>query len=168
MAPCAKPSVKPQTPLSPGRPAPPRITTPASVLNSHKLVGGATRVVMKHQDEAPRPKVSFGGQSMSAVAMLVGGGLELPLPLYCVDDVSKALVDLLPEVRLTHIGSARFAAACPTACRSGDRRQANHVHAAADKEGPSASHEWSARRLCPRRSGSDGRGGHWRRSHSIA
>jgi hypothetical protein len=34
---------------------------------------------------------------MSAVAMLVGGGLELPLPLYCVDDVSKALVNLRPE-----------------------------------------------------------------------
>jgi hypothetical protein len=60
-------------------------------------------------------------------------------------------------VRWTHIGSARFAAACPTACRSGDRRRANHVHAAADKEGPSDSHEWSARRWCPCRSGSDGR-----------
>ena len=63
-----EPSVKPPTPLSPGRPAPPRSATPASVLNSHKLVGGATRVVMlKHRDEAPRdeaprPKVSFGGQ----------------------------------------------------------------------------------------------------------
>ncbi len=32
-----------------------------------------------------------------------------------------------PAVRLTHIGSARFAAACPTACQSGDRRQANQV-----------------------------------------
>ena len=95
--------MKPPTPQSLGRPAPPRSATPASVLNAHKLVGGATRVVMlKHRDEAPRdeaprPKVSFGGQSMSAVAMLVGGGLELPLPLYCVDDVSKALVDLRPE-----------------------------------------------------------------------
>jgi hypothetical protein len=60
-------------------------------------------------------------------------------------------------VRWTHIGSARFAAACPTACRSGDRPRANHVHAATDKEGPSASHEWSARRWYLRRSGSDGR-----------
>ena len=34
-------------------------------------------------------------------AMLVGGRLELPLPLYCVDDVSKALVDLRPEGALT-------------------------------------------------------------------
>jgi len=93
-----EPSVKPATPLSPGRPAPPRSATPASVLNAHKLVGGATRVVMlKHRDNAPRPAVSFGGKSVSAVAMLVGGGLELPLPLYCVDDVSKALVDLRPE-----------------------------------------------------------------------
>ena len=90
--------MKPATPLSPGRPAPPRSATPASVLNAHKLVGGATRVVMlKHRDNAPRPAVSFGGKSVSAVAMLVGGGLELPLPLYCVDDVSKALVDLRPE-----------------------------------------------------------------------
>ena len=68
------------------------------VLNTHKLVGGATRVVMlKHRDNAPRPVVSFGGKSVTAVAMLVGGGLELPLPLYCVDHVSKALVDLRPE-----------------------------------------------------------------------
>ena len=90
--------MKPATPLSPGRPAPPRSATPASVLNAHKLVGGATRVVMlKHRDNAPRPAVSFGGKSVRAVAMLVGGGLELPLPLYCVDDVSKALVDLRPE-----------------------------------------------------------------------
>ena len=90
--------MKPPTPQSLGRPAPPRSATPASVLNAHKLVGGATRVVMlKHRDNAPRPAVSFGGKSVSAVAMLVGGGLELPLPLYCVDDVSKALVDLRPE-----------------------------------------------------------------------
>jgi hypothetical protein len=41
--------------------------------------------------------VSFSGQSMSAVAMLVGGGLELQLPLYCVDDVLKTLVNLRPE-----------------------------------------------------------------------
>ena len=82
--------MKPPTPQSLGRPAPPRSATPASVLNAHKLVGGATRVVMlKHRDNAPRPAVSFGGKSVSAVAMLVGGGLELPLPLYCVDDVSK-------------------------------------------------------------------------------
>ena len=72
--------MKPATPLSPGRPAPPRSATPASVLNAHKLVGGATRVVMlKHRDNAPRPAVSFGGKSVSAVAMLVGGGLELPI-----------------------------------------------------------------------------------------
>ena len=90
--------MNPPTPLSPGRPAPPRSATPASVLNAHKLVGGATRVMMlKHRDNAPRPAVSFGDKSVSAVAMLVGGGLELPLPLYCVDDVSKALVDLRPE-----------------------------------------------------------------------
>jgi hypothetical protein len=38
-------------------------------------------------------------------------------------------------VRWTHISSARFAAACPTACRSSDRRRANHVHATTDKEG---------------------------------
>ena len=95
-----EPSVKPPTPLSPGRPAPPgpRSATPAAVLKAHKLVGGATRlVVLKHRDNAPRPAVSFGGKSVSAVAMLVGGGLELPLPLYRVDDVSKALVDLRPE-----------------------------------------------------------------------
>ena len=90
--------MKPPTPQSLGRPAPPRSATPASVLNAHKLVGGATRVVMlKHRDNAPRPAVSFGGKLVSTVAMLVGGGLELPLPLYCVDDVSKALVDLRPE-----------------------------------------------------------------------
>ena len=84
--------MNPPTPLSPGRQAPPRSSTPASVLNAHKLVGGATRVVMlKPRDNAPRPTVSFGGKSVNAVAMLVGGGLELPLPLYCVDDVSKAL-----------------------------------------------------------------------------
>jgi hypothetical protein len=78
--------VKPPTPQSLGLPAPPRRAMPASVLNAHKLVGGATRVVMlKHRDNAPRPAVSFGGKSVSAVAMLVGGGLELPLPLYCVD-----------------------------------------------------------------------------------
>ena len=72
--------MKPPTPQSLGRPAPPRSATPASVLNAHKLVGGATRVVMlKHRDNAPRPAVSFGGKSVSAVAMLVGGGLELPL-----------------------------------------------------------------------------------------
>ena len=46
---------------------------------------------------APRPAVSFGGKSVSAVAMLVGGGLELQLPLYCVDDVPKTIVDLRPE-----------------------------------------------------------------------
>jgi hypothetical protein len=68
------------------------------VLKAHKLVGGATRVVvLKHRDNAPRPAVSFGGKSVSAVAMLVGGGLELPMPLYRVDDVSKALVDLRPQ-----------------------------------------------------------------------
>ena len=90
--------MKPPTPLSPGRSAPPRSATPASVLNAHKLVGGATRVMMlKHRDNAPRPAVSFGGKSVSAVAMLVGVGLEWQLPLYCVDDVSKALVDLRPE-----------------------------------------------------------------------
>jgi hypothetical protein len=84
--------------LSPGRPVPPRSATPASVLKAHKLVGGATRVVMlKHRDNAPRSAVSFGGKLVSTVAMLVGGRLELPLPLYCVDDVSKALVDLRPE-----------------------------------------------------------------------
>jgi hypothetical protein len=84
--------VKPPTPLSPGRPAPPRSDTPASVLNAHKLVDCATCVVMlKHQRHTPRPTVSFGGKSVSVVAMLVGGRLELPLPLYCVDDVSKAL-----------------------------------------------------------------------------
>ena len=90
--------MKPPTPQSLGRPAPPRSATPASVLNAHKLVGGATRVVMlTHRINVPRPAVSFRGKSVSAVAMLVGGGLELPLPLYCVDDVSKALVDLRPE-----------------------------------------------------------------------
>ena len=41
--------------------------------------------------------MSFGGKSVRAVAMLVGDGLELQLPFYCVDDVSKALVDLRPE-----------------------------------------------------------------------
>ncbi len=77
--------MKPPTPLSPGRPAPPRNATPASVLNAHKLVGVATRVVMlKHRDNAPSPAVSFGGKSVSAVAMLVGGGLELQLPLYSI------------------------------------------------------------------------------------
>jgi hypothetical protein len=56
--------------------------------------------MLKHRDNAPRPAVSFGRKSVSAVAMLVGGGLELPLPLYCVDDVSKALVDLRPETAM--------------------------------------------------------------------
>jgi hypothetical protein len=53
--------------------------------------------MLTHRINVPRPAVSFRGKSVSAVAMLVGGGLELPLPLYCVDDVSKALVDLRPE-----------------------------------------------------------------------
>ena len=90
--------MKPPTPQSLGLPAPPPRAMPASVLNAHKLVGGATRVMMlKHRDNAPRPAVSFGGKSVSAVAMLVGVGLEWQLPLYCVDDVSKVLVDLRPE-----------------------------------------------------------------------
>jgi hypothetical protein len=80
-----EPSMNPPTPMSPGRQAPPRSDTPASVLNVHKLVGVATRVVMlKHWDNAPWPAVSFGGKTVSVVAMLVGGGLELRLPLYCV------------------------------------------------------------------------------------
>jgi hypothetical protein len=32
--------------------------------------------MLKYRDKAPRPAVSFGGKSVSAVAMLVGGGLE--------------------------------------------------------------------------------------------
>jgi len=85
-----EPSVKPTRPDVTWTTISPRSATPKSVLNAHKLVGGATRVVMlKHLHDAPRPAVSFGGKSVSAMAMLVGGGLELPLPLYCVDDVSK-------------------------------------------------------------------------------
>jgi hypothetical protein len=66
-------SVNPPTPLSPGRQAPPRSSTPASVLNElngHKLVGGATRVVMlKYWHDAPRPQVSFGGQSVGLTSL---------------------------------------------------------------------------------------------------